>query len=152
MTDLPPWHARNERDRKEMKEWLFRELHQMRVEEAERAAQETEMSITLQLAIYSAIYGRDEAKRMQPLRAMYPPLALFLQPPKGRRGMYRRSRPKAKVQAELAAGDVHRIRAIWKKHYGRQNRGRDDISAEAIAAEFHGLSEDEVVIALKHPK
>jgi hypothetical protein len=152
VTDLPPWHARNEREKQQMKDWLFRELNQMQTEEIELAAQKTKISISVQLAIVRA-YGKGAADaKMKPLRDLYPHLAPFLHPPKGTRGKYFRPRDKAKGKAERAAQDVRRIRAIWKKHYGRQNRGRDDISAVEIAAEFWEISPDEVAVALDHPK
>jgi hypothetical protein len=74
---------------------------------------------------------------MEPLRRRHPELAPFLCPAKLRRGD---KRPKLNNKSEretllsYAAGDVERIRRLWKIHYGKWKRRQGQTSAEAFAA------------------
>jgi hypothetical protein len=75
----------------------------------------------------------------EPIRRLYPHIADFIFPPKGRQG---RPKERSKDQntyfasLKIAYGFAVRIRKLWQKQYGQQNRPRDDhkISAEAFAA------------------
>jgi hypothetical protein len=83
---------------------------------------------------------------IEALRQLHPGLARFLNLPP------RRGRPKKigrdpwSRQNRLADAilELPRIRALWKAHYGRSNRPKGAITAEKIAAERWGLTEDDV--------
>lgn len=72
---------------------------------------------------------------VEPLRKALPKYAKFIKPPKlGRGQRFPKIRDANLVTA--AVEDVKRIRALWKKHYKKQNRhAADGPSAEEIAAD-----------------
>jgi hypothetical protein len=80
-------------------------------------------------AIAAARNGKPEA-----LRKLYPQFADCICAPKQRRG---RKKKQNKTPLKIAYDFAVRIRALWQKQYGQQNRSmRDDhkISADAFAA------------------
>jgi hypothetical protein len=86
------------------------------------------------------------------LRKLYTEIADFIHPRKRKRGQRRRPRGNwiKRWHLRVAIDDVHRIRGIWVQHYGKRNRPRGTVTAEAIAAERHDLTEDEVRSAKNH--
>lgn len=50
-----------------------------------------------------------------------------------------------RLPLENALDDVRDIRKIWQKHFGKSYAPRNGPSAISIAAQRHGLSEDELV-------
>jgi hypothetical protein len=91
----------------------------------------------------------EEAERgnIKPLRDVYPHLAPFLHLPKRKRGQ---RFPKVNNKLMNAVADVSRIRGLWKRHFGRVKRQRDELSAEEIAAERYKLDVEKVQRAVTH--
>jgi hypothetical protein len=84
-----------------------------------------------------ALEAAEKHRDLDPLRAKYPHLARFLQPSRRRRGHPPKNTKFVFKRALCIAGaveDARRIRAIWKKDYGRKNRRKDQTSAEWFAA------------------
>jgi hypothetical protein len=130
---LPPWVARNQRDRYLMVAWVGAQLDAL-VAEAAKNNSFGPGELAKHLALLAAWHGN-----MQPLHALYPHLAPFLQAPKRGRGA-----------VERAAAEVKIIRALWQRRYGKKYRHADDgPSAVEIAAERWGVSPAEVKKALK---
>ena len=79
-----------------------------------------------------------------PLRKRYPHLAEYLQlPPLERGNKY--PKPPQPSASDLAKDTVNRIQKIWLEHFGkRRRRSGEGISAIEIAAEFLGISTDEI--------
>ena len=78
-----------------------------------------------------------------PMRELYPHLAEFIHPPPPQRGQHRR--PEAQTK-EFALDLVKRVKALWRTHYGRRKRGRDDgIKAHAIVARFMNIEDEDQV-------
>lgn len=87
------------------------------------------------------------------LRQMFPMVAEFISPPQRKR-RYRIDYSFKHERLRLAIDDVNRICQIWAQPqpygYGKWKRpDSDDIQAEAIAAKRHGLTEREVLEAMK---
>lgn len=61
------------------------------------------------------------------------------------------ARKKASAHGDLmcAMVDVDAIRRLWKTHYGRKNRSKYLPSAEAIAADWHGVTVKSLKLHLK---
>jgi hypothetical protein len=91
-----------------------------------------------------------ETKNLEPLRKLHPQHARFINlPPLGNRGDHFKKAinhdPLAPHRRlEEAVFDLSRIRAIWREHYGRSNRPSGELTAEKIAAERWGLTEEDV--------
>jgi hypothetical protein len=138
---LPPWIARDQRERNLMIAWVGAQLDAL-VAEAAKNNSFGPGELSKYLALLAAWHGN-----MQPLHAFYPHLAPFLQAPKRGRGKYLRRRNFA---VERAAAEVKIIRALWQRHYRKKNRRADDgPSAVEIAAERWGVGIAEVEKALK---
>ncbi len=77
-----------------------------------------------------------------PMRELYPDLAEIIHPPPPQRGQHRRPETQ---QKEFALDLVKRVKGLWRTHYGRRKRGRDDgITANGIVASFMNIDEDQV--------
>jgi hypothetical protein len=155
----PPWSARSELEREQMRTWVNRELNRLPDElERWRASDEYKTGLDERSKRYDAWladHGPEiesaEAGNIEPLRAALPHLAKFLHPPKRRQG--ERSFPKFKdtLRVSAACDDVDRIRALWKQHYGRKNRHAEDgPSAEEIAAERWEVDVEAVIRGRAH--
>jgi hypothetical protein len=141
---LPPWSARNERERQQMFEWVCAKLQEARANGA--GAPLIDFLKSDAPAILAAWQGD-----VQPLRARYPHLAPFLDPPKRKRGQYNRKLPSAAVQQ--AVEDVKAIRRIWKKHYpGKTRHAGDGLSAIQIAARRNSFADETEEIARRVDK
>ena len=125
-TELPRWHARDQREREQMFRWMFEKLNEAR-------ARRQGVPLTVWLKSDAAAQLAAWHGNMRPLRAKYPHLAPFLHPPKLRRGHHLRKNPGDALRQ--AVEDVKLIRQIWKKYYPRKIRHHDDgPSAAEIAA------------------
>jgi hypothetical protein len=71
---------------------------------------------------------------------------VHLPPHRGRGQRYR----KLGDPVACAISDAARIRALWRQQYGRRNRPSHLVSAEAIAAERHDVTVEQINNRLKH--
>jgi hypothetical protein len=86
-----------------------------------------------------------------PLRRRYPHLTAFLSlPPLRKRKARRKAHQPDPTPADMVAFDVMRIRALWRKHYGRVNRKRGLITAAEIAVQRYGL-DPSAIDQYEHP-
>lgn len=141
---IPDWNGNSRQDIEEMRVWLNEILDRLGDGgdgSSVMAATETFSQLLDQqdgFEIMQAEYFRDVA----PLRSKYPHLALYLHlPPTPTRGKGERKPPSFNpldAIVKLAAADVRQIKAIWKTHYGKFYRRRDQESAEEIAAQRWG--------------
>jgi hypothetical protein len=155
----PPFHASNEAEREEMWVYILSRL----CEEEDRGdlpqANPQEQKAILKRLTYKTAKSAARRGNLEPLAKHLTAItgdseiAAFLRVPA-------RGRGKRKDQEIVFFGrysrsevidTVRRIRQIWRDEFGRVKRdpGFDD-SAEKIASELHGLSEDEVQQIMKH--
>jgi hypothetical protein len=83
-----------------------------------------------------------EHGNIKPLRRAYPQLAPFLHLPKRERG---KRFPKVNYKVRHAKYEVSLIRGLWRRHFGRVNRRRGELSAAEIAAERCGVDVGAVI-------
>lgn len=72
-----------------------------------------------------------------------------LRPEPGGRGKHQRGNRPKRDSLHRAMADARRIPELWRKHYGRKNRSRGEITAEEIAARRWGINEETLRKALK---
>jgi hypothetical protein len=150
MSDLPPWHAQNEKDNEEMRRWVNLKLDELfktameSFQSPNRLAEMDRWSEGDEPELYAARHGN-----LEPLRKKYPLFAPFLNyPTLGQRGKY--LRPRVDDPLTSAAKDVPRIRSLWLTFYGKKNRSSGQLSAEDIAAERWDVDASDVAETLKH--
>jgi len=105
--------------------WLEKELDQQNVHQV-AAANNTALD-TQEWCVALAHAGEPN-----PLRKLYPQFADCIYSPKLGRGQ-KYARPKRFDAAEAASDFAQRIRKLWRLHHHRQNRSRDEKSAEEFA-------------------
>ena len=166
---LPPWHVRaatHDADIAAMVAWTNAKLDDLDIafdsEHAElldtqdhgpgTTQEEARQFWNLEIAKAKARNGD-----FTQLRRMLPAVAEFLNPPRRKRGERRRYADWIfeEKRTRLAIDDVYRIRQIWAQPaphgYGKWKRSlNDDVTAEAIAARRHDVTESEVREAMKH--
>lgn len=127
--DLPLWEPLNDSDRRHMVAWVNDQLDRL----LDTVAAELQSPETVQA--YEA-YNDAENSRLDEVRKLLrrPNLTLAELEPKRGRGRPKLSAVDRLTPVAMASQDVPRIRAIWRKHYGRQNR-KVSPRAEEIAAE-----------------
>ena len=146
-TRLPPWPARNATDNWRMLYWLCDLLDPP--EEAYRVVigppdeggdRRSNIKDLLPYAIERAEHGDVEPLRAT-LASLNPGIARFVNLPRLKRGArWPVHELDLDVEEDMdrvatAAGDVARIRAIWREHYGRRRRrSSDGWSAEKFSA------------------
>lgn len=160
---LPPWHPTCAADKDSMmRAWVNEHLddqdaafdiEQMEIEATQdwgRGTSQEDARYLWLLASAKAKAWRDDDVSL--LRELHPDHAEFIHPRKRKRGQRRRPRGNwiKRWRLREAIEDVRRIRDIWAQHYGRRNRPKGAVTAEEIAAERHGLTEDEVRSAMNH--
>jgi hypothetical protein len=155
----PPWHAIPE----EMEKWVNEKLNAGYADEGGSHVEFMWIMDDDARRIYAAEHGD-----IEPLKQKYPHLAPYLCLPKRKRGVrfFKPEHPwwqydnpflalghalQAEDKVQCALDDVKRIRAIWRKEYGRYNRS-DLISAEQIAANRWGVDVEDIFTAQRHPK
>jgi hypothetical protein len=156
----PPFHPRNELGRKALKEWTIARLWLL--DEEADAGRRYDLLLTPEgrartqyaVAKSSARYGNLEALRAFLVSLLRDPeIAEFIAEPRRPRGQ---RRPRQNIDMRRywrrqfrndAAATVQRIRKMWCRQFGKFKRN-DDLALD-IAAEYHGLTVDEVVEALK---
>jgi hypothetical protein len=143
MTDKPPYHARNQRERQWMIDWTIDQVHDVSerefIEHQSRDRTEEKLDKYFNdVAIAEADYGD-----IEPLRQRYPQLARFLFAP-----IKRKKRPKGDKVA-MAVAVLPYIREIWKREYGRWKRPRGEVSAIEVAAVLWGVDPADIEKRLK---
>jgi hypothetical protein len=131
--DLPPWEPLNERDRRHMIAWVNYHLDALLEEGvAVLCSEET-------VRAYEAYCDIERSRLEETQRVLNRPdltlaqLESLVRPKRGR-GRPKMSPVDRLTPVGMASQEVPRIRALWKKHYGRQNRKLSP-TAEEIAAE-----------------
>jgi hypothetical protein len=156
----PPWTARTTRDQKAMIDFVVGELLAEDVDNAEWSDRQQLNSDAVE-RIYRRAQresAKQEARRgnVDPLRALIASsdqadLTEFIDEPKRVRGQRRPIRPSPeqclqRYGANLAgrAGDVERVRAIWKREYGhwKRHRGERPYAEEIVSAYYAMYSGD----------
>jgi hypothetical protein len=145
MSKLPRWDCSKPRDAEKMIEWVNSELDRKRQPPGGWAE-------GLRMFDPDHVKGRAiqqaDKGNMEPLRRLLPGLARFLHRPKQERGK-RFPRDKDGDPVAAAARDTRTIRKLWKTHYGKTNRPKNDpITAEQIAADRHGVDVEKVISRL----
>jgi hypothetical protein len=139
--DLPRWKSRNDRDKVLMTQWVHRQL-ETQIEEDLRSIDPGHFRAWL--ADHGPQHAEALNKNIEPLKALlrsqHPTLAKFadlLRPLARKRGQKKVDlRPKFDVAGVACRDLIPRIRAIWKKHYGKVNRPKGDLTAMEIAASY----------------
>jgi hypothetical protein len=91
-----------------------------------------------------------EQGNLEPLRKQYPRLARFINLPKlSKPGKHFKKKPPTDRltphdRLKEALFELPRVRAFWKKHYGKTNRPQGQLTAEEIVAERWDLTEKEI--------
>jgi hypothetical protein len=154
----PPFDTRDKRARIALKEWTIARLWQL--DEEADAGRRYDLLLTPEgRARTQYVVAKSSARcgNLEALRAFLisitgdPEIAEFIAEPRRPRG---RRRPQKTVEPSIlraskysAVVTVKRVRQIWQRQYRKWKRS--DRLAEEIAAEYCGLSEDEVEEALK---
>jgi hypothetical protein len=172
MADSTPWIARNSRDRERMRTLVNAKLDEaIAIEERKVAADIAKVGHLLSERL-GRLDNDEKARRKrrglakerkwremwalqqaeqgnpEPLRKQYPRLARFINPPRLKRGEHFKKPPTDHLaphcRLKEALFELPRVRAFWKKHYGKTNRPEGQLTAEEIVAERWGLDEDEI--------
>jgi hypothetical protein len=154
---LPPWSARDEREKNAMRDWTFYQLEQ--AYRAQRAELFSEYADNKTIMVEDAIEDARSGNVTKLRRLAKPTWRPFTNPPPLGRGEKYPRRPtyssteyyddSAKLfMAKLA---VRLIREIWREHYGKVRRVHEDgYDAFDIAAAYFGI-EDVDEVAKKAP-
>jgi hypothetical protein len=172
MADSTPWIARSPRDRERMRTLVNDKLDEaIAIEERKVAADIAKVG---HLLSERRLDNDEKARRkhrglakerkwrekwalqqaeqgnIEPLQKQYPRLARFINLPKlNKPGEHFKKKPPTAPLAphcrlEEALFELPLVRAFWKKHYGKTNRPKGQLTAEEIVAERWGLDEEEV--------
>jgi hypothetical protein len=141
---LPPWSARNQREKNAMRDWMCDQLDRVQNAKANRNAPDaTEFEWTVkQDALEQAKTGD-----VRELRRLYPEIADYIHPnPKDLKRGRRPRRPNFHDPVLMAKNAVPLIREIWRKRYDNKWRRRpeDGYDAYEIAAHYYGVDADDV--------
>lgn len=145
--ELPRWTSRNARDKILMARWVIDQLEAQDEEEIRTVDPDSSRASREFIADhgpqYAAALEEDLAPLKKLLREQYPKLVrfeIFLKPLDRRHGLKDSDvKPKFDGVAVALRDYLPRIRALWKKHYGKVNRPKGDITAMEIAAQYVGV-------------
>jgi hypothetical protein len=173
MADSTPWIARNSRDRERMRTLVNAKLDEaIAIEERKFAADIAKVGHLLSECL-SRLDDDEKARRkaaglvktqewklelalqqaeqgnIEPLRKLNPRLTRFINLPRLKKpGEHFKKKPPDHLaphcRLEEALFELPRVRAFWKKHYGKTNRPKGQLTAEEIVAERWGLDVEEV--------
>jgi hypothetical protein len=174
MADSTPWIARNSRDRERMRTLVNAKLDEaIAIEERKFAADIAKVGHLLSERL-GRLDNDEKARRkhrglakerkwreeralqqaeqgnLEPLRKQYPGLARFINLPKlSKPGEHFKKKPSTdhlapRCRLEEALFELPRVRAFWKKHYGKTNTPKGQLTAEEIVAVRWDLNEEEV--------
>jgi hypothetical protein len=171
--NLPPWIAHNPRDRERMRTLVNAKLDEaIAIEDRKFAADIAKASHLLSERL-GRLDDDEKARRkdrglakerkwqeewalqqaeqrnLEPLRKQYPRLARFINLPRLKPGEHFKKKPPTDhltphCRLKEALFELPRVRALWKKHYGKTNRPKGQLTAEEIVAERWDLDEEEV--------
>lgn len=86
-----------------------------------------------------------ENRNLEPLRKLHPRIARFINlPTLGRGEHFKKTNLTRRERLQAAVEEVKRVRAIWEEYYDRSNSPEGGPTAEQIAAERWGLTEDNI--------
>jgi hypothetical protein len=95
-----------------------------------------------------ALQEAEQYGNLEPLRKQYPRLARFISRPPLKPGKHFKKKPPDHLtphdRLKEAVFELPRVRAFWKKHYGKTNRPKGQLTAEEIVAERWDLDAEEV--------
>jgi hypothetical protein len=157
-TSKPPFHAKNQIERQEMKEYLLARLYEDDGQLDDDRDWESMRLLPQRPGVDPYIKAKRAARRgnLQPLAKILstvmddPEIADFLAAPPRGRGKPSVSNPYRQFFRGGVIDMVRRIRKIWRIDYGLVKRDRQyDDSAEKIAGEIYGLSEHAVLQIMK---
>jgi hypothetical protein len=139
---IPQWQpaagastAARQRWQREMREWIGQVLDWRTETKIESANEYWGRQGSKKHFERSAIEDARQGN-VEPLRKIYPHIAEFIHSPReGRRGKYSRWRGVTAIDAAVEAAAF--VRLFWREVYGRKNRGRDDLSADSIVADYY---------------
>jgi hypothetical protein len=121
--------------RKEMREWIGCVLDWRTETKIESANEYWRRQGSKKYFERSAIEDARQGN-VEMLRKLYPHIAEFIHSPReGRRGKYSRWRGVTAIDA--AVEDAAFVRLFWREVYSRKNRGRDDLSADSVVADYY---------------
>ena len=115
---LPPYTAKDQRERQEMIEWVCQKLLEDEARPLTPFKNPLSPDYIKKWEIQQAWHGN-----IKPLQKTYPELAPFLCPPKKRKQKKDLSRGD---DIEWVASDVQRIRNLWQKYYNKIRRHKTD--------------------------
>jgi hypothetical protein len=172
MAPLPvPWIARKlPRDRERMRTLVNAALDEAIAIEDRKFAADIAKASHLLSELLGRLDGDEKARRkdrglakeqeesalqeaeqgnVEPLRKQHPSLARFINRPRLKRGKHFKKKPPTDRltphdRLKEALFELPRVRAFWKKHYGKTNRPQGQLTAEEIVAERWGLAEEEI--------
>jgi hypothetical protein len=159
---LPPFHARNEAERQDMKDYLCCRMY---ADDGADEHRDWYAPLPPDAAFAAALCSAKSAARngnLQPLAKLLSTVMgdreitdFIAVPPRGRGRQPSRADHFRQYGREGIIDTVRRIRQIWREDFGRVKRNRQyDDSAEKIAAEIlgHGLDEQAVRQLMKKAK
>jgi hypothetical protein len=145
----PLFHASNDADRKEMKDYIFFRLY------ADDGLNDDRHGEPLPTDAYTLAKVAARNGNLKPLAKILsaamddPEIVAFLAVPPRGRGR-RPSRPFKRFARSGVIDIVRRIRKIWREDFGQVKRDRQyDDSAEKIAGEIYHMSERTVRMIMK---
>jgi hypothetical protein len=154
---LPPWQARDQREREWMQEWVCAQLDELRQRDTEAsidriiASSKDPDAVRAQRQLDATIKAF-ECGDPEPLRRLLerhdPRLRQCINLPKrgvGERFKKRRALTEREIGLAQARRELPRIHAIWKKHYGKVYRPQNQLRATEILATRRNLDEDEII-------
>ncbi len=109
-------------------------------------------------ALLDAALTSAHGGNLAPLRRLFPELAKFLHEPPRKRGQHRRTQTAAPVVAKRwvtqsslaqAVADRRRIPQLWREHFGKTYRGKEQPTAAEIAARRNGVTDQQLENYLK---
>jgi hypothetical protein len=149
---LPPWSARNQREKDMMRDWMFYQIEEAYREQREELLLErTNIWVLIEDEAIAEAERGDLTKLRQLFRPKFHP---FLQPPRrrGRRPYARRPNDSSSewfdesAKLLMARKLVPLIRKIWQEHYRRSRRRPEDgFAAYEIAAAYFDIEDVEAV-------
>lgn len=157
MDKLPPWTARNEREKRAMRDWAFDRIDEAlddaniaKVAKANKTAPDFRSPADHRRAV--AIAEARYKRNVKPLRELHPDMADLIHPPKRGKGVYPRDKNAA---VEVVANIKSIVIEAWREHYLKHHRAKDQLSAIEIAVAYvkakDGIDVDDVVERVLKP-
>jgi hypothetical protein len=144
--------AARERDHDRMINWLRSEMdkiYDLEIDDYQRVQKRFADPARIEAYWKTICLNQARHGNIGPLREFIrkrdPKLAEFINLPKRKKGV-RFPKDKSSDKVDLAVADVGRIRSLWKKHFGRLKRPKNDpLAAEQIAADWWDVEVEDVI-------